>query len=461
VLVDRILPHDMAAEQAVLGSLLIDGGRYADIADLQADDFYREIHGVIYQGICDLWEAGAPIDQVTVAERLGEEVPTAYLAHLVGVVPTSVHAAHYARIVHEKAGLRQAINYAGEIAEAAYGDGATAEDVGLLTVKSGLGLATANGKHAQLRPLRDYADEHFNTLHQVFEGDLLKRGINTRFGQLDYMLGGLQPGQLYIVGARTSMGKSQLLVNIALHAARDGHRVAFFSLEESSDAILSRMISADMGRDWKRLQPAERPHHQQRFDSAYGRISELPIWVTEAAALSTGDMHAQVTLLAAQHDVDLVIVDYLNLASDESPRSRDSRVETVDRITRQLKWTARELKVPLIAAAQLNRETEYRKSREPTLTDLRESGGVEMNADVVMLLYRPWYYVERNMATQKEVQPRGGSFSEEELRVLLRVQIAKNRGGPTGAIDLHYDPATGRVGGWKAQDLRPKLAAGG
>lgn len=457
MLAEYLPPHDLEAERAVIGSLLIDGARFPEVAEIVGErDFYRENHAMAFRAIAEVSRSGGGVDQVAVADRLRAEVQDeqargnlrALLSVAVAETPTAVNAVHYAGIVRRCSDLRRAIALANEIAAAAYRSDADPGAIAEIVVRGGLELGRGSAGPRALRPIREHADAAYNRLQEIYDGGPEALGIPSGLSaSFDRKLGGLQRGRFYVVAARTSAGKTTLLVQIAINVAARGQRVVYYSLEESSIDLIARMISVEMQVDWKRLNPFERALRGRDFVAALGRVSDLPILTTDAARLSLGDMHGQAAVLGARDPLGLIVIDYLNL-TDEPRAGRESRVDVLGRVTRGLKRLARELDVPVIAAAQLNREVEHRQSREPMLSDIRESGDVEQDADVVVLLYRPYYYVERGMAKLPDVRPQDFTGTDDDLKILLRANVAKNRSGPIGAVNLKYDPATGRIGMW-------------
>jgi len=452
---ERLLPADPKAEEAVLGSILIDADRFAAVREITGgEDFYRETHATVWRAMEEIWTQGEPIDEVTVGNSIRAKEPDnplgGLLAHLVGTTPTSVHATHYARIMRDHARRRRLIAEAGKIVDTAYDASSDLDKTAARMIEGGLLVAQEGSRRTVLRPILDFANEAFNDIHETFDRGHTQVGIKTGLGHLDNYVGGLRGGRLYTVGARTSMGKTALLVQVAKTIAGRGSRVAYYSLEETAEDLIGRMISIELGFDWTRLDEAGRVAHRSAFADAYAAVSELPIWTTDAARLTTGEMHAQAIILEAQDrgGIDAMFVDYIHLAADSSGR-RDNRVEVLDRVTRNLKMTARELDVPVLAAAQLRRPEGGAMLKEPTLTDLRESGGIEQNSDVVMLLWRPWYYVERGMAEASQVRPKDWTGKTEDVRRLLKVTMAKNKHGPTGSTALYYATESGRIGGWQ------------
>ena len=447
----QLLPSDVAAEQAVIGSILIDAAQFAGCREIiDRSDFYRETHAVVWEAMEVSWVAGNPVDQVTIGNILQAKQPDeplgSLLAHIVGTTPSSVYATHYARIVRDHSRRRKIIDESQSIEQSSFNHESDIDEIASKMIEVGLEVAKAGKGKVVLRPVREFADDSFNKIHEVYDGGSASTGISTGFGLLDNYIGGLQGGRLYTVGARTSMGKTAVLVHMAQTMAKRGKRIAYYSLEESAEDLIGRMISIDLGFDWTRLDEPDRLIHRSAFSNSFGKVSDLPFWTTDAARLTTGEMHAQAVVMDAQDHggVDALFVDYIHLAAD-SP-NRESRVEVLDRVTRNLKTMSRELDVPVIAAAQLRRPDGLGALKQPTLTDLRESGGIEQNSDVVILLWRPWYFVERGMAEASEVRPPDWRGTTAELENFLKMIVAKNKHGPTGSIPLLYFTKSGRMG---------------
>lgn len=418
-------PYDLEVEEeveeALLGSLLIDPEAILRVAVfLRPEDFYLQKHAWIYQAILELHARREPVDFVTLRKELEargqlEEVGgVAYLARLVDIVPTALHAEDYARIVEEMSIRRQIIRFASQAAKSAYDRSKSLEDVLAETERGALSLRRASGH--QPVPISQVASEVFDTLARASqEGTTI--GIPTGFADLDTLLGGFRPGNLVIVGARTGQGKSSLLLAFARAAVEHGVPALVFSLEMSAEEIVHRMLTAETGIPTTRIQCVRiREDDWYPLTEAAGRISTLAMWIDDSPALSIAEIQARARRLRAEHGIGLVLVDYIQLVR---PVGRyESRYLAIGEISQGLKSLAKELRVPVIAASQLSRSVDQRSDKRPTLADLRESGNQEQDSDVVLFIHRP----DANGAT--------GMADAVDLIV------AKNRHGPTGDVRL-------------------------
>lgn len=378
--VERLPPQNIEAEQSVLGSLLIDRDAIIKIAPfLRAEDFYRESHGLIYQAILDLQERREPADFVTLCDELErrdqlEKVGgPAYLTALINAVPTSVHVEYYAHIVERTSLLRRLISAASQIAALAYEE---AEDVDEVIDRAESILFGVSERRItrELVPIKKILEEYYDRIDYLAKhrGGLI--GIPTGFSQLDKLLGGLQRSDLIIIAGRPAMGKTSLALSIAHNAAKKfGQRVAIFSLEMSNEQVVQRLISAETGIDSQRLRLGHIYEEEwDRFSQATGLLSEAPIFVDDTPAISVLEMRTKARRLCAEHGLDLLIVDYLQLVRGDL--RAENRVQEISFISRSLKSLARELNIPLIAVSQLSRAVESRQDKRPILSDLRESG---------------------------------------------------------------------------------------
>ncbi len=379
---DRFVPANPEAEQAVLGSALIDPDAIIKIAAfLKAEDFYQEKNGWIYQAILDLHERREPADFVTVCDelerrrQLDEVGGAAYVMDLINAVPTSIHVEHYGHIVERTSVLRKLIRAAGQIAQLAYEE--TTDDVGEVVDRAEqiiFGVAEAR-QQRDLQPVRLLMGNVIDRIDYLYHhrGEIL--GVPTGFKLLDKMLGGLQKSDLVILAARPGMGKTSLAISLAQNAARKyGKRVAVFSLEMSNEQLVQRMLAAETGIDSQRLRLGDIQGEDEwhRLMEAAGALSEAPIYIDDTPAVSTLELRTKARRLYAEHDLDLVVVDYLQLMS--SSRRSENRVQEISEISRGLKGLARELNIPVLALSQLSRAVESRQDKRPILSDLRESG---------------------------------------------------------------------------------------
>jgi len=436
-MIDRLPPQSIEAEQSVLGSVLIDRDAMIEIADfLRPEDFYRQAHARIYAVMLDLSERREPIDIVTVSESLerGGDLEAiggrAYLATLSNQTPTAVHAAQYARIVERKAVLRNLIGAAGKIAGIGYEDPA---EIGEAIDRAEAELFAVSERRvaAGFSPLRGLLHDAYDRLDYLHAHRGEISGVRTGFGDLDALTTGLQRSDLVILAARPSVGKTSFALNIAEHAAvRDKQVVGLFSLEMSKEQLVLRLLSSVSGIDSQRLRTGFLEELDfARIAPAMNALSEAPIFIDDTPNISTMELRTKARRLQAESGLDLVVVDYLQLMQS-SVASRDAnRVQEVSEISRGLKALARELKVPVVALSQLSRQPEMRESKEPRLSDLRESGSIEQDADLVMFLYRE--------------KDRGADDQHADGEV-VKLKLAKHRNGPTGEIDLWFKKAQTR-----------------
>lgn len=423
----------MEAEQSVLGSLLIDRDAIIRVASfIRANDFYRRAHAVIYEAIVSMYNRREPVDLVTLVdelartERLDEAGGESYLAELIAATPTSVHVEYYARIVTRTAIRRRLIDAGGEIVRIGFDDVTELEDA-LDTAERTLFDVSQRRGEREFRSLGEILEEYFDrldTLHQN-KGDVV--GVPTGFADLDKLTGGLQKSDLVIVAARPSVGKSALGLGVAFNAAvNHGHTVGMFVLEMSGEQIVQRLLSMETGIDSHRLRLGFIDDSEwNSVVRAFGRLSEAPIFVDDTASVTLMDVRSKARRLHAEHGLDLIIIDYLQLMT--GGRRTENRVQEISEISRGLKGLARELDVPVVALAQLSRAVESRQSHVPMLSDLRESGSIEQDADIVMFIYREDTY-----------------DPETERKGIADLIVAKHRNGPVGTVHLRFFEKTAR-----------------
>ncbi len=430
-MIDRLPPQSIEAEQSVLGAVLIDRDTMIEIGDiLKPEDFYRQAHARIYAVMLDLSERREPIDIVTVSEGLERSGDLeavggrAYLATLTNQTPTSVHAAQYARIVERKAVLRSLISAAGKIAGIGYEDPSEVAEA-IDRAEAELFAVSERRISAGFTPLRSLLHSAYDRLDYLHTHRGEISGIRTGFGDLDTLTTGLQGSDLVILAARPSVGKTSFALNIAEHAAvRDRKSVGIFSLEMSKEQLVLRLLSSVSGIDSKRLRDGFLEEMDfARIAPAMQALSEAPMYIDDTPNITTMELRTKARRLQAEVGLDMVIVDYLQLMQSSTTNREANRVQEVAEISRGLKALARELKVPVLALSQLSRQPEMRESKEPRLSDLRESGSIEQDADLVMFLYR-----------EKE---RGADDQNAEGEV-VKLKLAKHRNGPTGEIDLWF-----------------------
>ncbi len=431
-MIERLPPQSLEAEQSVLGAILIDRDTVVEVADfLRPEDFYRQAHATIYRAMLELYERREPVDIVTVAETLerSEDLEAiggrAYLSSLSSQTPTAVHAAQYARIVERKAILRNLIGAAGRIAGIGYEDPAEIQDA-VDRAESEL-FQVSNRRvtagFTRLDTLLHAAYDRLDYLH-AHRGEI--SGIRTGFTDLDALTTGLQKSDLVVLAARPSVGKTSFALNMAEHAAvRDKRHVGIFSLEMSKEQLVLRLLSSVANIDSQRLRNGFLEEMDfARIAPAMNALSEAPIYIDDTPSISTMELRTKARRLQAEAGLDLVIVDYLQLMQAVTVTRDANRVQEVSEISRGLKALARELSVPVVALSQLSRQPEMRESKEPRLSDLRESGAIEQDADLVLFLWR-----------EKE---RAGEETDQSDGEVIHLKLAKHRNGPTGELDLWF-----------------------
>jgi replicative DNA helicase len=435
VVENRLPPHDLAAEEAVNGSLLIDGKAIYDLAPfLKPQDFYSDSGKLVYEAALSLFQRGDAIDQITMAQELERQQRlqriggAAYLAHLMSVVPTSIDAVHYGTIVNNLSISRQLIVAGTHIANLGY----TADPDPSAVISKAESLLF---KVRSERSSQDFIHIK-NILDKYLEPAPVKdqlESVPTGFYGLNDYIGGMKRGDLIIVAGRPSMGKTSLGLNIARNSAVDHHAcVAMFSLEMSSESLVQRLLSSEAGINTRYFQPGmASAEDENKIMHAIGHLSEAPIFIDDSAQLRMSELRAKAQRLNFEHKLDLLIVDYLQLLQGESSSGRDNRVQEISYISRSLKGIARELNVPVIALSQLSRAVEWRSSHVPQLSDLRESGSIEQDADIVIFIYRDEvYFKEEEWAAQ---------FPDKEYpREIADIIIAKHRNGPTGTVKVRF-----------------------
>ena len=428
---ERTLPHNLEAERSVLGAILLPNDAFNLAAEvIDSSDFFRDAHRRIFDKMVKLSERGDAIDLVTLKEELGrsgelDEVGgPAYIAALVDGVPRSTNVEHYARIIKEKATLRNLIFSANKILSTAY----EAEDDAdtILDQAERAIFAIADGKVRDgFVSLRDLAQSSLDTIERLHARKELVTGVPTGFVDLDEMTSGLQPSDLVIIAARPSMGKTSLALNIAQHVGtKTGMSVGIFSLEMSKEQLFLRMLTAEARIDAHRLRGGFLGEKDWgRLSQAIGTLSDAKIFIDDSPSIGVLEMRAKCRRLAAEHGLNMVIVDYIQLMQG---RGRfENRTLELASISRSLKGLAKELRVPIIVLSQLSRAPESRADHRPQLSDLRESGALEQDADVVIFIYREDQYGDRS-------QPQTDAQGVAELI------IGKQRNGPTGVVKLAF-----------------------
>ena len=435
---ERLLPHDLDAEEAVVGALLIDGDSILQVGHLlKPEDFYREKNQICYGACVALFQRSEAIDQVTLARELSRtnQLETvggmAYLSHLVSITPTSANAEYYANAVVRTSSMRRLIDAASRISAIGYDDTADvestlrqAEDV-LFQVRDG----QSDRGFIGLREIYDqYLEDRAALAEPVPQGGA---PVMTGFNNLDLLLGGMQRSDLIILGARPALGKSSLAVNICVNAAMNGSMSGIFSLEMSREQLALRILSSDAEIDAHRLRlNLTNDAEEQRIIDSIGRLSELPLFIDDTPFQGMVEMRSKARRLSLEHGLDLLVVDYLQLIQGRNNRS-ENRVQEMSEISRSVKGMARELNVPVLAVSQLSRGVEGRTGRRPMLSDLRDSGSIEQDADIVMFIHREdLNYTEDEWDQQ---------FPNREYpKDLAEIIVAKHRHGPTDSVKMRF-----------------------
>jgi replicative DNA helicase len=425
---DSSAPFSSEAEEAVLGAILSNSNAYFNVASfLKADDFFLLRHQRIWQAIQRIVERNEEFDYLTVGKELqdmgvlDEIGGPMYLLRLVNNTPTSVHADIYGRLVEKAAIRRRLLTAADEIKALALNEELDIEQV---TEKAEAQLfgVTENQLRKDLVPISDVIGDYFEHIEFLMQNQGQAMGLPTGFRDLDKLLGGLQKSDLLIFAGRPGMGKTSFLLSVALNAARFDKRIAIFTMEMGKEQIVQRLISMETGINMQRLRLGQlEPQEWSRFVEAVGRLSDLQIDIDDTPAITPMQMRAKCRRLAREKGVDLIIVDYLQLMNSGGVYE-NNRVQEISYISRGLKELARELNVPLFSAAQLSRAVEQRQDKRPQLSDLRESGSIEQDSDIVIFLYRDEVY---NEATEFPNQ--------------AEIIVAKHRNGPTGMAPLYFD----------------------
>ncbi|MBN1429816.1 MAG: replicative DNA helicase [Anaerolineae bacterium] len=425
---DQLAPHSIEAEEAVLGAILVNPEALFEVLPfLKAEDFFIVRHAWIWDAMLSLHERRDPLDYLTIVSeleqigKLAEIGGAAYILSLINKTPSSLNVEGYGRIVERMALRRRLIDAAQQVARVAHSDETDIDEV-INRAEQAVFEVTERRLVHDLVPIKNAASEYFDHISFLARHQEMVMGVPSGFIDLDRLLGGLQKSDLVIIAARPGMGKSSMLNSIVMNAARLNQRVALFSLEMSNEQLVQRFISGITHIPSHKLREGKLDDRDwAEFVQATEDISRLPIHLDDTPALSTQELRSKARRLHLEYGLSLIVVDYLQLMT--TPLRSENRVQEISYISRSLKQLARELNVPLISAAQLSRAVEQRTDKRPLLSDLRESGSIEQDADVVMFIYRDAYY---NPDTPD------GDRTE--------IQIAKHRNGPTGVVDLIFIP---------------------
>ena len=429
-LLKRILPHSMEAEQSVIGSMIMDREAIIVASEIVlGDDFYNKQYGVVFDTMVELNDEGKPVDLVTLQDRLKEkDVPPEvssleFIRDLITAVPTSANIKHYANIVAEKATLRRLIRINEEIANTCYVGKESLEDILSDTEKRIFDLVQRRNT-GEFVPIRQIVMNAMDSIEKASHNKGNVTGVATGFLDLDYRTAGMQPSDLILVAARPSMGKTAFVLNIAQYVAfKQAKTVAIFSLEMSKEQLVNRLFSMESKVDSQHLRTGNLSDVEwEKLIESAGAIGKSNLIIDDTPGISRSERRYKCRKYKLEHNLEMIIIDYLQLMSG-SGRSTDSRQQEISDISRSLKALARELHVPVIALSQLSRAVEQRPDHRPMLSDLRESGAIEQDADVVMFIYRDDYY-------NKDTEKKG----------IAEIIIAKQRNGPIGTVELVWLP---------------------
>ena len=423
----KVPPHDQAAEQSVLGAVLIDKDAMIDIAEfLRPEHFYKESHSGIFAAMISLFEQHEPVDVVTLTAelkksgKLKEAGGASYLSELLNIVPTSAHAARYGQIIKENYIKRQLVSAAANITERAFKEEGDAQTI-LDHAESEIFAISQQSARRDFVPIKNALAASFDRLDELHKRAGGFRGVPTGFADVDFKLSGMQDANLLILAARPGTGKTAMVLNIAQHVAvREKMPVGIFSLEMSKEELVDRLLVSQADIDaWKLKTGKLSDDDFTRLSEAMGELAEAPIYIDDTPGINILEMRTKARRLQVEHGVKLIIMDYLQLA--DAGRRFDNRVQEVSVISQSLKNLARELRVPVLACSQLSRAVEARGTRVPELSDLRESGSIEQDADVVMFIYRE-----------------EGDQSNWGEQIPTKLRVAKHRNGGLGDIDLIF-----------------------
>ncbi|MBI5412313.1 replicative DNA helicase [Candidatus Peregrinibacteria bacterium] len=434
--IGKIPPHNKEAEQSVLGSILLDKDALIKIVDLITKvDFYYEIHALIFEAMSDLFRRHDPIDILTLTNLLEErgQLETiggpAYLAELTSAVPTATHIFKYAQIVKNKATLRRMISVGQRITGFGFNEEEEIEQLLEQSEKEVFNISQTflKDRFVHVRDVLAARYEELSAIYMADEKDRFK-GVSSGFKSIDFLLSGLQPADLIIIAARPSMGKTALALSIVQKISIESSQrktVGIFSLEMSREQLVDRMFCSLLGIDSSKMQKGQLTDRDfQNMGPIMDKLNQAPIFIDDSVTSSIVELRAKARRLQMEHGLDLLVVDYLQLMTTGNPAYQANRVQEISEISRSLKSLGRELHVPVIALSQLSRAVELRNPKIPQLSDLRESGSIEQDADVVMMLYRRDYYEE--------------NLPEDEIGI-TDIYVRKHRNGPTGRAQLRFD----------------------
>lgn len=427
----KIPPQNLDAEKSLLGACLIDEDTIADIAEIvHAEDFYEKTHGIVFGGMMRLYEKHKPVDLLTLTDELKKKDHldmiggSTFLSELTNYVPSAAHARSYGEIVASNAVRRRLIKASGEISELGFDEDTTTQEI-LEKAEAELFSVSDQSLKQDLISLESILTESFDRIEELHRNKGQLRGIRTGYRDLDNMTAGLQRSDLIILAARPAMGKTTLVTNLAYNVATIAKQpVLFFSLEMSKEQLVDRMLSDASGVDSWNIRTGNLSDDDfSKLSEAMGEMAEAPIYIDDTPGLSVLEMRTKARRKNHEQPLGLIIIDYLQLVQANGNHN-GNRVQEVSEISRGLKLLARELNVPVIALSQLSRSVESRTPPIPQLSDLRESGSIEQDADIVSFIYRPGYYEPDN----------------PEVKNITDLIIAKHRNGPVGKVQLYFHP---------------------
>lgn len=425
----KVPPHDIEAEQAVIGSMLTDRDAVISAVEvLKPEDFYREDNKIIYESALNLYNRSEPIDIITIKSelesmgKLDQVGGLEYIASLPDKVPTTANAMKYIKIVEEKSTLRNLIKTANEIIELGYDQTENVEDIMEGAEKKIFDVMQEKNQKGY-EPIKDVLVESFTKLEELYNRKQHITGVPSGFIELDYTTAGFHESELILIAARPAMGKTAFALNIATNAALKANvPVAIFSLEMSKEQLVNRILSSEAMVDSNKIRTGKLDENDwTRLAETIGPLSEAEIYIDDTPGISITEIRAKCRKLKLEKNIGMVVIDYLQLVQGSNNKRNGSREQEIAEISRSLKVLAKELKIPVIALSQLSRAAEQRPDHRPLLSDLRESGSIEQDADIVMFLYRDDYYHE-----------------DSEKKGIAEVIIAKHRGGSTRTIELKW-----------------------
>ena len=437
-IIKKILPHSIEAEQSVVGAMLMDKDAIMTAAEIvTGEDFYQTAYGILFDSMVELFNEGKPVDLITLQERLKEKnVPPEisameFVRDLITNVPTSANVKYYADIVQEKSTLRKLIKLNEEIANTCYVASEPLDVILERTEKKTFELIQRGNVNADYVPIKQVVLNALDRIEKASKTSGTVTGVPTGFLDLDYKLAGLQPSDLILVAARPSMGKTAFVLNIAQNAAfKSKKAVAIFSLEMSKEQLVNRLFSLEAHVDAQLIRTGNlKDTDWEKLIEGAGTIGKSHLVIDDTSGITLAEMRSKCRKFKLELGLDLIIIDYLQLMSGSGGKSNESRQQEISDISRGLKGLARELNVPVIALSQLSRAVESRPDKRPMLSDLRESGAIEQDADVVMFIYRDDYYNH-----------------DTEDKNVAEIIIAKQRNGPIGTVRLAWIPQYTRFG---------------